>query len=198
MARKQQALSPTDNGTGEELPCIALGDSPLDKIIFPSVAIHRAMDEDGIPLRLKKSKLAFDVGGSLQSHEDAEKGHSYAVMKLTLKAMATEMQSGAEMVSVALTCLGYFRCDKAHDQDAVNSYLDGNHEEFARRGVDKIYPAAVLEFDRLVRQTGLPSMNLSPSPPSKIQVQLERIAAKAPQKSARKRSPAVKKATASS
>ncbi|MGZ0107165.1 hypothetical protein [Achromobacter sp. KK8] len=153
----------------------AICDSPLEKIIFPFVGIRRAELDNNLPRPLAKSKLTFTAEGSIQGVDHPTNGHNYVVLTLKLHANAKSQETDEVLVTIALTCLGYFRCDKGHTPEAIEAYFDAEEEGYAKKCIAQIYPTAVFELERLVRQAGLPAMNLALSAPSNVNLVKEEI-----------------------
>lgn len=137
----------------------------LEKIIFPRLHVERAMDDEDVAKPLQKSRIEINIKGSLTTKDHPKNGHAYVIVSVHFDAEAVAHDSQETMVSVGITCAGYFQCSKGHTLDEVTAYVAANADAVSNLWTPQIYSTAVMEFERLVSLAGLPSMNVSLSPP---------------------------------
>lgn len=137
----------------------------LEKILFPRLHLQRAQDEDAVAKPLEKSRIEINIRGSLTTKSHPQNGHAYVIVSTHFDAKAVTHQSKETMVSVELTCSGYFKCAAGHSLEEVTAYVATNSDEVSMLWTPQIYSTAVMEFERLVSLAGLPPMNMSLSPP---------------------------------
>ncbi len=137
----------------------------LEKILFPRLHLQRALDEDEVAKPLEKSRIEINIRGSLTTKDHPQNGHVYVIVSIHFDAKAVTHDSKETMVSVELTCAGYFKCAAGHSLEEVTAYVAANSDEVSMLWTPQIYSTAVMEFERLVSLAGLPAINMSLSPP---------------------------------
>lgn len=139
----------------------------LRKILFPFAAVNRTRNEAEVPVPLRKSKLVISIKGGVSLESAPDEG-VYAVVAVSIGAQAKAADNDDELMSAAITCLGYFRCAKEFDIQTVDRYITDKADLVTRHWTEQIYAAAVVELQRLIHQAGLPPLNISLSPPNEM------------------------------
>lgn len=132
----------------------------LERIIFPFVGLNRALDSEGLPKAMEKSRLEVKMSGRVGGHKGGSDKGIIVIVELVLAAKALSIKSGEELITAGITAHGHFRCDEEISLAEAQHYVEENTELVTRHWTQQIYTPAVMELDRLVQASGLPSLKI--------------------------------------